>query len=305
MRRPFWTAAVAVLLMAGCGGPGHEAATGTGTEADVPRPLSGALHFSAAELTALRDAEEELVRACMRERGHEYRTAPARDARRAAAVNPYTLLSPRWSQSDGYGLTGEALEGPPDDPNADVLAALPDAERDAWQRALLGRQEDHVRIDLPGGRRIGYDPHSCVQVARDDVYGEGWSELRYVVEDLSNDAIRRTLASPGFAEAEADWAACMAGLGYSYTTLEDPRREIVGQLEGARGDPDRTRAVAERELALAGDDLACQLEENTHQRIADVQAAAEEPVRARAEEQLDRFRQAKRLALDRVLPSAI
>ncbi|MEV1007604.1 hypothetical protein [Streptomyces sp. NPDC049881] len=302
MRRPLLTAAVAVLLTAGCGGPGREAATDAETETAVPRPLSGALHFSAAEQTALRDAEEALVRDCMRERGHDYRTAPGRDARRAAAVNPYTLLSPGWSASDGYGLTGAVLEGPPADPNEETLAALTEAERAAWEEALLGRREDHVEIDLPSGRTIGYAPDSCVQTARDGVYGEGWSELRYTVEDLSNDAISRTLESPGFGDAEAVWADCMAQLGYAYGTLEDPRREILGLLEEAGDDPDRLRAVGERELDLAADDLTCQLETDTHQRIADVQAAAEEPVRAGAEEVLARFQQAKRQALDRVLP---
>ncbi|MFD5749888.1 hypothetical protein [Streptomyces sp. NPDC127033] len=299
MRRPLWTAAAAVLLMAGCAAPGHEAAT----EADVPvpRPLSGAVHFSAAEQRALRDSEEALVRACMRDRGYEYRIGPARDARRAAAVNPYTLLSPRWSRSDGYGLTGEVLRGPPNDPNADMLAALPDPEREEWEEALLGRREDHVEISLPSGRRIGYSPHACVQVARDEVYGTGWAELRYVVEDLSNEAVRRTLASSGFHAAEAEWAGCMAGLGYSYTTLEDPRKEILDQLADADGDHDRVRAVGDRELALARDDLTCQLDTHTHRRIADAQAKAEEQVRAGAERELGRFQQSKRAALSRVL----
>ncbi len=301
MRRLLWRAAAAALLTAGCAAPGREAATEA--EVPIPRPLSGALHFSAAEQTALRDSEEALIRACMREQGHEYRIGPARDARRAAAINPYTLLSTQWSKSDGYGLTGEVLEGPPNDPNEDMLAALPDAEREEWQQALLGRQDDHVEVSLPSGRRISYSPHSCAQTARDDVYGEGWSELRYVVEDLSNDAIRRTLESPGFHEAEADWASCMADLGYSYTTLEDPRKEILGQLAEAEGDHDQVLAVGDRELALARDDLSCQLERHTHQRIADVQAKAERPVRAEAKEELGRFQQAKRVALSRVLQS--
>ncbi|MEV7872056.1 hypothetical protein AB0P17_39470 [Streptomyces sp. NPDC088124] len=78
MRRPLRTVAAVVLLTAGCAAPGREAAT----EADVPvpRPLSGAVYFSATEQTALRDSEEALVRACMRDRGYAYRTGPARDA---------------------------------------------------------------------------------------------------------------------------------------------------------------------------------------------------------------------------------
>ncbi|WP_416982095.1 hypothetical protein [Streptomyces sp. T028] len=267
----------------------------------MPLPLAGAMYFSADERTALRGSEEALIQACMRERGHEYRSDPARDARRAAAINPYTLLAPQWSKSDGYGLTGEVLEGPPNDPNEDMLDALPDAEREEWQGALLGRLEDHVEISLPSGRRISYSPNSCVQAARDEVYGEGWSELRYVVEDLSNDAVRRTLAAPGFHDVEGDWARCMGGLGYSYTTLEDPRKEILDQLAEADGDHDRVLAVGDRELALARDDLTCQLETHAHQRIADVQAKAERPVRTEAREELDRFQQAKRAALSRVL----
>ncbi|MEU0302656.1 hypothetical protein ABZ252_24800 [Streptomyces sp. NPDC006175] len=297
MRRLLWTAA-ALLLTAGCAAPGREAAT----EPDVsaPLPLAGAMYFSAAERTALRKSEESLIRICMRERGHEYRIGPAHDARRAAAVNPYTVLSPQWSRSDGYGLTGEALEGPPEDPNAKMLAALPEAEREDWQKALLGSLDDHMKISLPSGRTVSYDPGSCAQQARDEVYGRNWPELRYTVEDLSNEVIRRTLDSADFREVEKGWARCMADLGHSYASLEDPRKEILDRLARAKGDRDRVLAVGDRELDLAEDDLSCQISTDTHRRIAGVQARAEEPVRAKAGKDLDRFQQAKRTALSRL-----
>ncbi|MFB7651600.1 MULTISPECIES: hypothetical protein [unclassified Streptomyces] len=266
----------------------------------MPLPLAGAMYYSADEHTALRESEETLIQTCMRERGYDYRIGPAPDARRAAAVNPYTVLSPQWSKSDGYGLTSEALEGPSDDPNGEMLAGLSEAKREDWQKALLGSLDDHVEISLPSGRQISYDPDSCAQKARDEVYGQGWAELRYTVEDLSNEVIRRTLDSPDFQDVERGWAGCMADLGYSYATLEDPRKEILDRLAQAEGDRDRVLAVGDRELDLAGDDLACQLSTDTHQRIVDVQARAEKPVRAKAGEELARFQQAKQTALDRL-----
>lgn len=266
----------------------------------MPLPLAGAMYFSADERTALREAEEALVQTCMRKRGYAYQIGPAPEMGRAAAVNPYTVLSPQRSRSDGYGLTGAVLEGPPDDSNAEMLAALSEAKREDWQEALLGNLDDHVEISLPSGRQISYDPDSCAQAARDEVYGQGWSELRYTVEDLSNEVIRRTLDSPDFQEVEKDWAGCMADLGYSYATLEDPRKEIQDQLAQAEGARDRVLAVGDRELDLARDDLTCQLSTDTHQRIANVQARTEERVRVKAGRELDLFQQAKRTALSRL-----
>ncbi|MCC8480766.1 hypothetical protein LMJ41_23210 [Streptomyces globisporus] len=271
MRRLFLLAAAACFLVAGCSSSGHEGRAG----GELPRPLSGAVHFSADQADALRGMEEKEIRSCMRERGHVYRTAPVADPRRLAAENPYGLLDADWAEDDGYGITAEQLAGRPRDPNASYLSSLPKAERAAWEKALLGEEKNHRTLTLPDGTEIGYDPRSCVEVASNTVYGKRWTELRYLMEALTNDIVTAVRDNPGFRDAERAWADCMAEQGHAYRKLSEPRSETKQRLEKTGQDPVAQRSVGRDELALARDDLACQRDTDLARAVAEAQGKVE------------------------------
>lgn len=300
MRRLLWLSAMACLLVAGCTASGHEAPQ----RGDEPWPLSGATRFSAAQTTALRQLEERRIRSCMRERGHEYRTAPRPDVRRVAAANPYGLLWAGWAGQDGYGITAEALAGPPPDPNASHLASLPKAERAAWQEALLGSDEDRQTVTLPSGVEITYDPRSCVEVATGAVYGRRWTALHHLMEDLTNEIVASAQATDRFRTAQGAWSDCMAERGHTYRRLHDPRVETHRRLERVERDPSAQRAVGRAELTLARDDVACQGETGLAPAVAEAQREAEAPSRSRWKEEIEEFRKLKEGALARIDRSA-
>lgn len=287
---PLLLAGVAILA-AGCQSSGREAPD----EPPDPRPLNGVVHFTATQESALWQAEEEGVRACMRERGHRYVSVEEQDTRRTAAASPYGLLRPGWSEDDGYGMTAEVFAGPPSDPNEGHLAGLTEEEAADWRRALLGEEENFREIVLADGPTIGYDPDSCVGVARAGVYGAEWPDLYYPMEQLSNEVVELTRESGGFRGAEALWAGCMAERGLAYESLEDPRREIQDLLsEGATPE-----VAGERELELARTDLECQLETGLHEEVERAQQEVEQAVGAEARLELERYEQAKVIALER------
>ncbi|CAM5486627.1 MULTISPECIES: hypothetical protein [Streptomyces] len=293
MRRLLWLAAAACFLVAGCTASGHEGRAG----GELPRPLSGAVHFSAGQADALRGMEEKEIRSCMRERGHVYRTAPVSDPRRLAAENPYGLLDADWAEDDGYGITAGHLAGRPQDPNASYVSSLPKAERAAWEKALLGEEENHRTLALPDGMEIGYDPRSCVEVASSTVYGKRWTELRYLMESLTNDIVTAVRDTPRFRDAERAWADCMAERGHGYRKLSEPRSETERRLEKTGQDPVAQRSVGRDELALAHDDLACQRDTDLARAVAEAQAKVEAKSRGPWRREIEEYRTLKASAL--------
>ncbi|WP_405385854.1 hypothetical protein OG596_37690 [Streptomyces sp. NBC_01102] len=293
MRRLLWPAAAACFLVAGCTASGHEGPAGD----ELPRPLSGAVHFSAGQADALRRMEEEEIRSCMRERGHVYRTAPVSDPRRLAAENPYGLLDADWAEDDGYGITAEQLAGRPQDPNASYVSSLPKAGHAAWEEALLGEEENHRTLTLPDGAEIGYDPRSCVEVASSTLYGERWTELRYLMESLTNLIATAVRDAPGFRDAELAWADCMAEQGHEYRKLSEPRSETGRRLEKTDRDPVAQRSVGRDELALARDDLACQRDTDLAGAVTEAQVKAEAKSREQWRREIEEYRAMKASAL--------
>ncbi|MFD7508033.1 hypothetical protein ACFV5N_01600 [Streptomyces sp. NPDC059853] len=280
-----------VILVAGCSSSGP----GAPPDPPDPRPLRGAVYFSADQAAALWEAEEAGVRACMQERGHRYLSPGHREGSPAATASPYALLRPERAESDGYGMSAEYRAGPPADPNEDHLAGLSEEDEEIWRRALLGEEENDHEVLSDGQPVTGYDERSCVGAARAELYGPEWPDLYYAMAELSQEVIELTRESGGFRGAEAAWAACMADRGFAYRSLEDPRREI-GELLAEGVNP---RAAAERERELARTDLGCQRETGLHEEVERAQQEVEQSIGAEARLELERLEQAKQGALER------
>lgn len=211
MSRLLWLAAAA-LLVAGCStASGHEAAAESQPD---PRPLGGALHFTAAESAALHHAEEQEVQTCMKSRGFDYTVVPVGDVQREAAASPYGLLTEGQAAQDGYGLTVQRLKKVTTDPNSRRMSTLSEGDRRAWEEALKGAPDGpREEIELQDGPTVSVPTDACVSVARRTLYGASWERNYYTAQSLSNSIVRDTLEHPLVNAAEQKWAACMRGKG--------------------------------------------------------------------------------------------
>ncbi|MET9686685.1 hypothetical protein [Streptomyces coeruleorubidus] len=297
MRSLLWLAAAA-LLVAGCSqASGHESAAESQPD---PRPLGGAVHFTAAESAALHHAEERNVQECMEKRGFDYSLVPVGDVDRTVAASRYGLLTQHRAAQDGYGLTAQRLAKPHADPNARGRAALSERERRAWGEALRGAADGpRQEIALPDGPTVTIPLDSCVSVARQELYGPDWDRQYYTLQGLSNSIAEDTLAHPLVTAAEQKWVTCMHDEGFRYQGPEDPRKAVRKQLDAARSDSAAILAAGEEELRIAQRDAACQAEVGLAEQITRAQKQVEKALPQARTSMLKDFRKARRAALKR------
>ncbi|MGW0456740.1 hypothetical protein [Streptomyces tendae] len=295
MGRLLWLTAAAVLA-AGCSGaPGGEAAAKRQPD---PRPLGGALHYTATESAALHRAEEQEVRKCMTSRGFPYDAIPVGDVERRTAESPYGLLTPSRAAQDGYGLTVERLEKPPADPNAQRVSALAERDRRAWEGALKGAANGpREEIELPDGPTVSVATDSCVAVARRALYGASWDRNQYALQSLRNSVVSDTLDHRLVRAAEREWAACMRDEGFRYEHREDPLKALKKRLDSAGSDAAALRATGREELRIAVRDAACQAEAGLAEQISRAQKHVEKALPPACASLLEKFRAARDTAL--------
>ncbi|MFI8949306.1 hypothetical protein ACIGO6_22640 [Streptomyces sp. NPDC053750] len=295
MRRLLWLTAAA-LLAAGCSAsPGGGAAA---RKQPDPRPLGGALHYTAAESAALHRAEEQEVRTCMTSRGFDYDAIPVGDVERRAAESPYGLLTPSRAAQDGYGLTVQRLRKPPADPNAQRVSALAERDRRAWEGALKGAANGpREEIELPGGPTVSVATDSCVSVARRALYGASWDRNQYALQSLRNSVVTDTLDHSLVRSAERKWAACMRDEGFRYAHREDPLKALKKRLDSAGSDAAALRATGREELRIAVRDAACQAEAGLAEQISRAQKQVEKALPPARTSLLEEFRAARDAAL--------
>ncbi|MET9351422.1 hypothetical protein ABZY14_00135 [Streptomyces sp. NPDC006617] len=297
MRRLLWLTAAA-LLAAGCSAsPGGEAAA---EKRPDPRPLGGALHFTASDAAALHEAEEREVRRCMVGRGFDYDPIPVGDVQRRAATSPYGLLARGRADQDGYGLTVERLRKPPADPNAQRVSALAERDRRAWEGALKGAADGpREKIELPDGPTVSVSTDSCVSAARRALYGASWERNHYTLQSLRNTIVKDTLDHPLVKAAERRWAACMRDEGFRYEHREDPLKALKKRLDAAGSDATALRGTGREELKTAVRDAVCQAEAGLAEEISRAQKQVEKALPPARTSRLEEFRAARDSALRR------
>ncbi|MCX2927346.1 hypothetical protein [Streptomyces sp. NEAU-W12] len=286
------------LLVVGC------SSSGAGHEQDGPdvRPWSGAVHFSSDEATRLHEAVEQSVASCMRGRGFAYRPQPSTDQRRAAAANPYGLLTDAVSSQDGYGIVGVLLSEsgePSADGNTEVVAGLDGKQAEKWKDALLGRDEDRREVVVPDGPTFQYSPDSCAVRGREDVYGKGWDEARIIAEAASNGVIQAVGRDDAYAESVGAWSACMEEHGHTYPDLQAPRADLTSRAEKT-GSAEALRKLGGEEIDIARQDHACERQVRLHEAAAEAQSRAEKAALrhdGELEEKLEQLRAMKRRAV--------
>lgn len=218
---------------------------------DEDRPLDVLLGLGPRtrdDVIAADVAFEEQMRRCMALEGFEY-----------SMQTPESIQwSPGWGLGvedyvveHGYGIVSSAIAAlesaaePPADPNAESVATLSDAERQALVAALDRCFDETIEL-----RR---QPPEIERLVPEALELEQWvmADARVVAE-------------------EAVWAACMAAAGFEYKAKGDPIafvRSRVGEIvEDSQPVDDRNRTllirrlldeVQREELDLAAHDLSC------------------------------------------------
>ncbi len=265
-------AAIAVLLVAACGG-GSEPDRGAGAAepggTGAPAGFGGAHEFGMSEqqLVEAIDAVEARIARCMTAAGFEYVRVDAstvRDAMDALGSSP-GLSDEDFVAQFGYGISTQF-----DDPgaatvfgeqNVRLLQQLAPADRTAYVRTLLG-EDGRATFVLTLDDEDFAETGGCTAQAIEQSFDAEQLDASYTNPfDVLVDQDPRMVAARG------EWAACMSEEGFDYERQEDAEDEIAERLDAIVGDGEPSAltgsalaaltALQGEERAIAQADLDC------------------------------------------------
>ena len=291
--------AALVLLLTACGGGGDP----------DPGVQQGAIDLLFEDMYGEWDPEqsnqdmirmEEIIAECMTEQGFDYTPV---DYSQGGSPMPVEDdgIEEEWGTIEfarkwGYGATtnpgGQADPEPVDpggeewvDPNAEYVESMTESELAAYNTAMFGEQWNAEPTEDMETEEFVWDwkTAGCSGLAQHEIYGDAMTpppdddfadleaEMQVMWESITND--------PRLAEVAGEWAACMAGAGYSglsdVSDAENLIHEQVNALwEDAYADvaPDADEeawraieesvqeemaAIAPEEIKTAVDDFTC------------------------------------------------
>ncbi|MEW2417265.1 hypothetical protein AB0953_26560 [Streptomyces sp. NPDC046866] len=236
-------AAAAVLALGGCG-------PARGGEPAAPAP--GVREPGAAEQRVLARAEQVLIGRCMGERGFAYAvTEPPDPQAEGARSFPYGIDDVAWARAHGYGGAEErrAEQARRDDPNQRYFRQLSPDRRAAARTALMGPSPEGLTAEAPTGMTITASTRGCTAQAQRALYGDlaAWFRVKVVTMNLRPVREARVRKDPRYADAVAQWAACMAAAGRPYPTPDASRQAAAGYREAL---PPAEADAAEAGLAV-------------------------------------------------------
>lgn len=244
IRRCWWTDSAALvggvvcasLLLTGCG----EAGSGA-----VPGPVP------AGSAAILHDAEQLLIRNCMRDKGFQYVPEPKNPVPQLRRF-PYVVDDLAWARRYGYG---SGLRRRLDDiaarnPNQAYFRTLSPARRQAAVAALNGPRPTGLEATLADGMSISHSDTGCTSDARRELYGDlaAWFAADKLVGSLDSARIVAVLSDGTYRTTLSAWARCMRAAGHP---VPDPQ-----QAQGRFADS-RTSAPPRHEVAQAAAEATC------------------------------------------------
>lgn len=203
---------------------------------------------------------EELTAECMEEKGIEYTAwLPPDFYIGEAPIYEVGLTDSEWKLRFGYGFFAAPL--------FEVRWTREHAEK-------LGEGNPNQEHHAPEGVEYWEESWACGDLAELEVRGEPVSELIPVLEEAWNPLVsaREDVQSDlendsRLIGALGEWAACMAGKGYDFATEEDIHDYLSSKLDDFLSDDGEDsfpeaeiEPLAEEELAIAADDVACRAE---------------------------------------------
>lgn len=262
-----------------------------------------------AEARAEQLAIEEQIATCMAEQGFEYTPYVPEDMFGFFGGPGEDLTEEERMKKYGYGFFTYMLEeaetydefedpySPENDPNWARMEAMSESEREAYHKALDGDWENYEwepEYDEDGNEIFSEPDWEAIGGCRIEAEqemrgGPGFDEEMMAIseqlEPLWEDLFARIEADPRMVEANADWAACMAERGYTFTNQEDIFQYLMEKEEdlwsnqeeffsdegsdtsisefedfgpfGPGIDEAMIQQLADEELAIAADDWEC------------------------------------------------
>jgi hypothetical protein len=184
-----------------------------------PSPVrSGKTAVSATDVNLLIDAEQALIRGCMRRHGFQYWPLPASQAYPAVRF-PYVITSVSWARR--HGFSGAFVPVASRDPNQRYYSQLTATQQSAYSDALVGSPgSPGVTTRLPTGGIDGHSADGCQATADRQLYGNyaAWFKARFVALDLPGLWQGRVLGDPRYGSAVSMWSSCMRAKGYRYSS---------------------------------------------------------------------------------------
>lgn len=264
-------AAVVGLGLAACSGGDEPEPTPTPTEPEgtpLEALFSDYLKEWSGEDVSRRLAEmEDLVAACMAEQGFEYTPVDYSSVEiDLSAGMELEYGSAEFAAQYGYGITTDPFTSGTDeitDPNEAYVAAMSDAERDAYLTALYGEgyaatggttggtaddTAGETDDDTAGDTATGdgatdgplddydWEAAGCVGRAQHEVIATGIEDDTFAaLQDEMLQMMTDAAGDPRLVQASRDWSACMLDAGFDgLARVGDGEAAIAAEVEAAR-----------------------------------------------------------------------
>lgn len=249
-----------VLVVAGCGGGGGGGGDAGGGGSGSSRTGPEEFGLTDEELNGRIDVAEAAIARCMADAGFEYVPVDAVTVREA--MNADGSL-PGVSDEDfvaqyGFGITTIEVDPVEEqgrgEQNTRIREALGEAERAAYDRALLG---DEGKVSL--ARALEDEDLSetggCTRVAVEPLFDPEELLGTYV-----NPVDVRFEQDPRLATAIDAWSACVGEAGYDYAHPDDITDELLERLDAVGSDAAALAELQGEERAVAVVATACEEE---------------------------------------------
>ena len=281
-------AAALVLSLAACGGGAK--APGSASETPEPGPLDAYFEKMYGD-TSQEDADaqqmrvEEIVAECMSEQGFEY-TPVDYSSMTGASFEPEELEfewgTKEFAEEFGYGATTDPYGGqeevaPPEDveefvdPNQEYVMAMSETEQAAYNAAMYGEQSMEP-VDPEAEVEWNWETAGCQGRAQHEVYegGNGMEDDEFTaLQDDMNAMWESSMADPRLADANTEWASCMADAGYpGFSAVGDGETSIYDQVNALwetayPTDPAEAEGMTEEDYMAIQEGIEAQLAEIT------------------------------------------
>ncbi|MFE5933836.1 hypothetical protein ACFQ69_00540 [Streptomyces sp. NPDC056470] len=196
----------------------------------------------------LHDAEQRLLRDCMRRHGFTYQVFPL-DEDPGIKAFAYVLDDADWARRHGYGaeLRRKRAALVRNDPNRAYFAGLSAERRAEALVAANGPSPDGPTVRLPGGGTVRRSDRGCVAEAQRLLYGDigAWFRASARVDALEQIRRGRVLADPAYGERLGAWRPCMRRAGYAYATPAAARAAALSTVRPLPREHEVSLALAE------------------------------------------------------------
>lgn len=200
----------------------------------------------------LHDAEQLLLRSCMRGAGFDYHPVPSASLTDDRSF-PYVLDDPVRAREQGYGRDTwrDLRELARRDPNRRYFQSLPAPRRAQALVAANGPSPDGLRATLPTGGVVRRSDRGCVSAAQRRLYGDvsAWFQLSNTVRALDSLRGARVMADPRYTRGLTAWAQCMRRAGHPYDTPGQARAAALSTTDPMPRGRETALALAEARCA--------------------------------------------------------